>query len=257
MPVDGFRLAYEREGTGPAVVLLHGWPGDHADYRAVTPLLSDHADVLVPDLRGFGASDKHPEDPASAYSAEAQARSVLGLIDELGLHAPVIAGYDIGSRIAQTIARTTPDLRTCDRGQPAAARRGRASAERRRPARVLVPGVPPARFRRRAPRRQAHGHSRLPSPLLVALVRARVPAAGSRSRSACDSFPASGTSSRSKHRRPSPPQSATRSTRERRELNGLLDARSKRSRGRDRVGAPSCARKSCAASGLIRRAFAA
>jgi pimeloyl-ACP methyl ester carboxylesterase len=34
---------------------------------------------------------------------------VLGLIDELGLHAPVIAGYDIGSRIAQTIARTTPD----------------------------------------------------------------------------------------------------------------------------------------------------
>jgi pimeloyl-ACP methyl ester carboxylesterase len=63
MPVDGFRLAYEREGTGPAVVLLHGWPGDHADYRAVTPFLSDHADVLVPDLRGFGASDKHPEDP--------------------------------------------------------------------------------------------------------------------------------------------------------------------------------------------------
>jgi pimeloyl-ACP methyl ester carboxylesterase len=65
--------------------------------------------VLVPDLRGFGASDKHQQDPATAYSADAQARSVLGLMDELGLDAPVIAGYDIGSRIAQTIARTAPD----------------------------------------------------------------------------------------------------------------------------------------------------
>jgi pimeloyl-ACP methyl ester carboxylesterase len=108
-PVDGFRLAYEREGTGPAVVLLHGWPGDHADYRSVIPLLSDRADVLVPDLRGFGASDMHREDPAGAYSADARARSVLGLIDELGLRAPLIAGYDIGSRIAQTIARNTPE----------------------------------------------------------------------------------------------------------------------------------------------------
>jgi pimeloyl-ACP methyl ester carboxylesterase len=108
-PVDGFRLAYERAGTGPPVVLLHGWPGDHADYRAVTPRLRDGADVIACDLRGFGASDKHPQDPATAYSAAAQARSVLGLIDELGLRAPVIAGYDIGSRIAQAIARTAPE----------------------------------------------------------------------------------------------------------------------------------------------------
>ena len=107
-PVDGFRLAYAREGSGPVVVLLHGWPGDHADYLHVTPLLKDHAEVIVPDLRGFGASDKHHEDPAAAYSASAQARSVLGLIDELGLDGPVVAGYDIGSRIAQTIAQAAP-----------------------------------------------------------------------------------------------------------------------------------------------------
>jgi pimeloyl-ACP methyl ester carboxylesterase len=72
-PVDGFRLAYERAGAGPSVVLLHGWPGDHSDYRDVTPLLSDRADVIVPDLRGFGESDKHLVDPAVAYSAAAQA----------------------------------------------------------------------------------------------------------------------------------------------------------------------------------------
>lgn len=108
-PVDGFELAYEREGAGPAAVLLHGWPGDHADYRAVIPLLADSADVIAPDLRGFGESDMHREDPATAYSADAQARSVLGLIDELGLESPVVAGYDIGGRIAQTIAQRAPE----------------------------------------------------------------------------------------------------------------------------------------------------
>ena len=69
-PVDGFQLAYDRSGTGGAVVLLHGWPGDRMDYRDVTPLLSD-CTVVVPDLRGFGESDKHPAPPAEAYSAAA------------------------------------------------------------------------------------------------------------------------------------------------------------------------------------------
>ena len=107
-PVDGFSLEYDREGAGPPVVLLHGWPGDRSDHREVVPLLVDAADVVVPDLRGFGASDKHREDPADAYSAAAQARSVLGLIAELGLERPVLAGYDVGSRVAQTVARTAP-----------------------------------------------------------------------------------------------------------------------------------------------------
>ena len=90
------------------MVLLHGWPGDHTDYDDLAPLLSGTAEVVVPDLRGFGRSDKHREPPGEAYSAAAQARSVLGLIDELALDRPVIAGYDIGSRIAQTIARGAP-----------------------------------------------------------------------------------------------------------------------------------------------------
>jgi len=65
--------------------------------------------VITPDLRGFGESDKHDRPPADAYSAAAQARSVAGLIDELGLHRPVLAGYDIGSRIAQAITRIFPE----------------------------------------------------------------------------------------------------------------------------------------------------
>ncbi len=109
-PVDGFRLAYDRTGQGPAVLLLHGWPGDRTDYRDVAPLVAAASEVIVPDLRGFGESDKHQADPASQYSAAAQARSVIALIGELGLSRPVIAGYDIGSRIAQAMARDRPDL---------------------------------------------------------------------------------------------------------------------------------------------------
>jgi pimeloyl-ACP methyl ester carboxylesterase len=108
--IDGFRLDYDRSGAGPAVLLLHGWPGDRTDYRDVAPLVAAQADVVVPDLRGFGASDKHPADPAAQYSAAAQARSIIGLITELGLERPVVAGYDVGSRIAQAIARERPDL---------------------------------------------------------------------------------------------------------------------------------------------------
>ena len=87
-PVDGFALAYDRHGAGEPVVLLHGWPGDRTDYDALVPLLETFADVVAPDLRGFGASDKHREPPSEAYSAAAQARSVLGLIDELGRLVP-------------------------------------------------------------------------------------------------------------------------------------------------------------------------
>jgi pimeloyl-ACP methyl ester carboxylesterase len=107
-PVDGFSLAYDRTGDGPPVVLLHGWPGRRTDYRDVVPLLADAADVVVPDLRGFGESDRHPVAPDEGYSGAAQAQSVTALMDELGLGEVVLAGYDIGSRIAQVIAARSP-----------------------------------------------------------------------------------------------------------------------------------------------------
>jgi pimeloyl-ACP methyl ester carboxylesterase len=109
-PVDGFRLAYDRGGSGPPVVLLHRWPGDRTDYRELVLLLADFAQIIMPDLRGFGHSDKHLAEPEMAYSGAAQARSVVGLIEELELRPAVIAGYDVGSFVAQTIAKTRPDL---------------------------------------------------------------------------------------------------------------------------------------------------
>ena len=109
MTVDGFELAYDRTGSGPPVVLLHGWPGDRTDYRELIPLL-DGCEVVAPDLRGFGESDKHPADPGAQYNAAANARSVAGLITDLGLNRPVVFGYDIGSRVAQALARDRPEL---------------------------------------------------------------------------------------------------------------------------------------------------
>src|SRR5262245_38916527 len=109
-PVDGFRLAYDRAGSGPAAVLLHGWPGDRTDYRAVVPRVTAAVEAVVPDLRGFGESDRPPAEPGSQYTAAAQARGIVALIEELGLVRPVLAGYDIGSRIAQAVARERPDL---------------------------------------------------------------------------------------------------------------------------------------------------
>jgi pimeloyl-ACP methyl ester carboxylesterase len=110
MPVENFRLAYDRAGAGPPVVLLHGWPGDHTDFRDAVPLLAGSADVVVPDLRGFGESDKLAVPPEQAYSGAGQARSIIGLIEELGLGAVVLAGYDVGSFVAQSVAAARPDL---------------------------------------------------------------------------------------------------------------------------------------------------
>ena len=109
MAVDGFELAYDRTGSGPAVVLLHGWPGDRTDYRDLVPLLSG-CEVIVPDLRGFGHSDKHLADPAEQYNGAAQASSVADLITSLGVSSAVVVGYDVGSRVAQALAKSHPDL---------------------------------------------------------------------------------------------------------------------------------------------------
>ena len=73
------------------------------------PGLAEVADVVVPDLRGFGESDAHDRPAAEAYGAAQQAASVVGLIDELGLERPVLVGYDVGSRVAQFVARARPD----------------------------------------------------------------------------------------------------------------------------------------------------
>jgi pimeloyl-ACP methyl ester carboxylesterase len=106
--VDGFELAYDRVGSGPPAVLLHGWPGSRRDYREVVARLAADVEAVVPDLRGFGDSDRH-DAAHEAYAAPGQAASVIGLIEELGLERPVLVGYDVGSRVAQAVGGGRPD----------------------------------------------------------------------------------------------------------------------------------------------------
>ncbi len=110
LPTEDFRLAYDRLGSGKPVILLHGWPGDRTDYNVLSSLLAQVAEVIVPDLRGFGESDKHPADAEENYSGPGQAKGIIGLMDELGLKQAVLGGYDVGSFVAQTVARLRPDL---------------------------------------------------------------------------------------------------------------------------------------------------
>ncbi|EZP28102.1 Hydrolase, alpha/beta domain protein [Microbacterium oleivorans] len=90
------------------MVLLHGWPGLPADYDAVLAGLPD-VRVIVPDLRGMGAAFDGVV-PVEASTAQSHADRVLASLDDAGIGGGVvIAGYDIGSRIAQAALQTDPD----------------------------------------------------------------------------------------------------------------------------------------------------
>lgn len=91
------------------MVLLHGWPGFWYDWRRVIPRLAQHAEVVAPDLRGFGASDKPEIEPEHGYNPLALAGDVVTLLDELGIDRVVVAGHDIGATVAQGLARGMPE----------------------------------------------------------------------------------------------------------------------------------------------------
>jgi pimeloyl-ACP methyl ester carboxylesterase len=102
-------LHYIRLGAGDPVLLLHGWPGFSYDWRRVLEPLSGFADVIAPDFRGFGESDKPDLPPAEGYTPEILAKDLLALLDGLEISQVVVGGYDIGATVAQTLARRHAD----------------------------------------------------------------------------------------------------------------------------------------------------
>jgi pimeloyl-ACP methyl ester carboxylesterase len=102
-------LHYIRLGAGDPVLLLHGWPGFSYDWRRVLEPLSGFADVIAPDFRGFGESDKPDLPPAEGYTPEILAEDLLALLDALGISRVVVGAYDIGATVAQTLARDHAD----------------------------------------------------------------------------------------------------------------------------------------------------
>ncbi|MDQ3543218.1 MAG: alpha/beta fold hydrolase [Actinomycetota bacterium] len=95
---DGLMLGYRELGSGPAVLLLHGWPTSSHLWRNVMPTIGEHNRVLALDLPGFGASDK-PSDVR--YSFDFFERAIDGFLAALGIDEEVgVAGHDLGGPIA-------------------------------------------------------------------------------------------------------------------------------------------------------------
>lgn len=101
-------IHYVREGGGRPVLLLHGWPGFWFDWHLNIPALAARFDVIAPDLRGFGYSDKPDLAPEKGYTDEAHAADVFGLIGALELGVVDIVAYDIGAIVAQCFALKYP-----------------------------------------------------------------------------------------------------------------------------------------------------
>ena len=86
----------------PPVILVHGFPESHRTWRALVPLLGDDFRLVMPDLRGFGASDK-PQDVAD-YSTEKLVADLFALADALGIVRFALVGHDWGGAIAWAAA---------------------------------------------------------------------------------------------------------------------------------------------------------
>jgi pimeloyl-ACP methyl ester carboxylesterase len=99
--VGGLRLHYVRGGTGPVVVLLHGYPQNWYEWRQIAPGLAQHFTVVAVDLRGAGESQA----PAEGYDKATMAADVHGLLEHLELAGDVrLVGHDIGTMVAYAYA---------------------------------------------------------------------------------------------------------------------------------------------------------
>ena len=104
---SGIRLHVMQQGPqdGPALVMVHGFPDSGFSFSGVLPLLPRDLRIVVPDLRGFGESDK----PASGYSMTDFATDVLTLMDDLRLPSATIVGHSMGGFVARRTAELGRD----------------------------------------------------------------------------------------------------------------------------------------------------
>ena len=106
-------IAICSKGTGPPLLLLHGYPQTGYMWHKIAPRLAEDFTVVVADLRGYGDSDKptSSEDHA-VYSKRAMAADMMAVMTALGHSQFFIAGHDRGGRVAHRLARDYPQAVT-------------------------------------------------------------------------------------------------------------------------------------------------
>ena len=109
--LPGIAINYASAGTGPPILLLHGHPQTHVVWRKVAPRLVEAGyQVIAPDLRGYGDSDKPESDPSHLpYSKRVMAGDQVALMGQLGHRTFSVVGHDRGGRVAHRLALDFPD----------------------------------------------------------------------------------------------------------------------------------------------------
>lgn len=107
--VDDVRIHARVGGSGPPLLLLHGYPQTHVMWHRVAPELAREHTVVVADLRGYGDSSK-PAGGAdhAAYSKRAMAADQVGLMRALGFESFAAAGHDRGARVLHRMCLDHP-----------------------------------------------------------------------------------------------------------------------------------------------------
>ncbi|HEY4177193.1 MAG TPA: alpha/beta fold hydrolase [Kofleriaceae bacterium] len=103
--VDGVRVRYLDIGTGPAVVLLHGFGTSYESWGPVIPALAKDHRVLALDLKGFGWTER----PEGDYSLPTQAKLVLDLMTARGIATAAVVGQSWGGAVTLTVVAAAPE----------------------------------------------------------------------------------------------------------------------------------------------------
>jgi pimeloyl-ACP methyl ester carboxylesterase len=103
--LNGIKQHYVKAGSGPAVMLLHGWPQTWYEWRHVIERLAGNFTVVAPDLRGFGYTSK----PASGYDAATIASDLAALTAHLGFKDITVIGHDWGAVFGYVYAASSPN----------------------------------------------------------------------------------------------------------------------------------------------------
>ncbi len=108
--VNGVSIHFRHGGSGPPLLLLHGFPQTHVIWHRVADALAERFTLVMPDLRGYGDSSKPPGDKDHAnYSKRTMARDMVELMTALGHDRFDLCGHDRGGRVAHRLALDHPD----------------------------------------------------------------------------------------------------------------------------------------------------